>query len=300
MKNFRQIFAALAAATLLLPLPARSAPSPDAPAQDKPLVLTTIFPLLDFARTIAGDDLRVESILPIGAEPHSYSPAPSDILRIRSAAAFLYASEELEAWILPLLADAPSSLRVLAAAPLPSGSDDPHVWLDPLLALDMASRIESLFSSLLPEAAPRFALRAKTLRADLRALHEDYASALAPCSGKTLLFAGHFAFGHLAARYHLVPASPYPGFAPDATPSPRALASMVRLMRSTGASSLFYEEIDPRVARVLADETHARLLPLHSLHNLSSADLADPSAPPTYFSLMRQNLSNLRQGLDTP
>lgn len=300
MKTSCQLFAVLAAASLLLPLPARTAPSPDAPARDKPLVLTTIFPLLDFARTIAGDDLRVESILPVGAEPHSYSPAPSDLLRIRSAAAFLYASEELESWTLPLLADAPSSLRVLAAAPLPPDSDDPHVWLDPLLSLDIATRIQTLFSALLPEAAPRFAARADALRADLRALHEDYASALAPFAGRTLLFAGHFAFGHLAARYRLLPASPYPGFAPDATPSPRALASMVRLMRSTGASALFYEEIDPRVARVLAAETGARLLPLHSLHNLSSADLADPSAPPTYFSLMRQNLSRLRQGLETP
>ena len=48
------------------------------------------------------------------------------------------------------------------------------------------------------------------------------------------------------------------------------------------------------LARVLADETGAQLLPLHSMHNVTKEDLASGA---TYFTLMRRNLENLRAGL---
>ena len=44
----------------------------------------------------------------------------------------------------------------------------------------------------------------------------------------------------------------------------------------------------------LADEVGARLLPLHSMHNMTPADIASGA---TYFTLMRRNLENIRQGL---
>ena len=68
--------------------------------------------------------------------------------------------------------------------------------------------------------------------------------------------------------------------------------------RETGATAVFYEEIlDSRLARVLADEAGAQLLPLHSMHNVTKEDLA---AGATYFTLMRRNLANLRRGLGAP
>ena len=79
---------------------------------------------------------------------------------------------------------------------------------------------------------------------------------LADCKTRTLICGGHFAFGHFAERYGLRHLSPYAGFSPDAQPSPRALAQLVHTLRETGATAVFYEEIlDPRLARVLADET---------------------------------------------
>ncbi len=66
-------------------------------------------------------------------------------------------------------------------------------------------------------------------------------------------------------------------------------------MRELNTTALFYEQIlDPKLARVLADEIGAKLLPLHSLANRTPADIA---AGATYFSLMRHNLENIRQGL---
>src|SRR5438132_754276 len=41
-------------------------------------VLTTIFPLYDFARTIGGPDVEVRNLLPPGVDPHEFALSPRD------------------------------------------------------------------------------------------------------------------------------------------------------------------------------------------------------------------------------
>ena len=290
----------------------------------KPVVLATLFPLLDFAREIAGDLAEIVPLLPPGAEAHSYSPTPADMMRLSRARLFLYLSDHMETWAPGLVADAPPGLRVRAVAPESSAHFpaedpredpareseahghgdacshgplglDPHVWLDPLRAQAMADRIADALAEADPPNAAAYRANAAVLQARLMELHGEIEQQLAGCRTRTLICGGHFAFGHFAERYGLRHLSPYSGFSPNAKPSPRALAELVRTMREQGATAIFYEEIlDPRLARVLADETGARLLPLHSMHNTTPADLASGA---TYFSLMRRNLANIRQGL---
>jgi zinc transport system substrate-binding protein len=282
----------------------------------KPVVFATLFPLLDFAKEIAGDRAEIVPLLPPGAEAHTYSPTPGDMMRLARARLFLYLSDDMETWAPGLVADAPASLLVRAIAPESSAhvgdengehehgdscdqdhasGRDPHIWLDPLRAQAMADRIAVALSEADPANASAYRAAATALQARILDLHAEIERGLADCTSRTLICGGHFAFGHFAERYGLRHLSPYSGFSPNAQPSPRALAELVRTMRELGTTSLFYEEIlDPRLARVLADETGARLLPLHSLHNRTPADIASGA---TYFSLMRRNLDHIRQGL---
>src|SRR6185369_7415210 len=61
-------------------------------------VVTTLFPLYDFARTIAGDKGEVTLLLPPGIEPHSFEPRPDDIVRIGKAGLFIYTNRYMEPW----------------------------------------------------------------------------------------------------------------------------------------------------------------------------------------------------------
>ena len=58
-----------------------------------------------------------------------------------------------------------------------------------------------------------------------------------------------------------------------------------------------YGSLDPRmtVAEIIGEETGARPLLLHSCHNVTRKELEDGI---TYADLMRQNIENLRRGLD--
>lgn len=291
------------------PAPAFAEPPP------KPVVFATLFPILDFAREIAGDRADVVPLLPPGAEVHSYSPTPADMMRLSRARLFLYLADDMEIWAPGLVADAPATLLVRTVAPESSaffGKEaethehdascehrplglDPHIWLDPLRAQAMADRIAAALAEADPAHAAEYRANCTALQGRIMDLHAEIEQGLAGCQTRTLISGGHFAFGHFAERYGLEHLSPYEGFSPNAQPSPRALAELVRTMRERGTTAIFYEEVlDPRLARVLADETGARLLPLHALHNRTPADVASGA---TYFTLMRRNLENLRIGL---
>ncbi len=292
-----------------------ASPASNAEEKARPVVLATLFPVVDFAREIAGDLAEIVPLLPPGAEAHSYSPTPSDMMRLSGARLFLYVSDGMETWVPGLVADAPASLLVRAVAPESSayfGEEarthehdascahgplglDPHIWLDPLRAQAMADRIADALAEADPSHAGTYRANCTALQNRIMELHAEIETGLAGCSNRTIICGGHFAFGHFAERYGLRHLSPYEGFSPNAQPSPRALAELVRTLRETKTSAIFYEEIlDPRLARVLADEAGAQLLPLHSMHNMTKEDIA---AGATYFTLMRRNLDSLRQGL---
>jgi zinc transport system substrate-binding protein len=66
-------------------------------------------------------------------------------------------------------------------------------------------------------------------------------------------------------------------------------------MRSNGLRHIFTEELmEPRVARIIAQETGAGILKIHGAHNISRDDL---KAGTSFITLMKQNLQNLRIGL---
>ena len=66
-------------------------------------VVTTLFPLYDFARTIGQDKVEVTLLLPPGVEAHSFEPRPADIVRINTADVFVYTGRFMEPWVADLL-----------------------------------------------------------------------------------------------------------------------------------------------------------------------------------------------------
>ena len=70
----------------------------EAPSSTRLQVVTTLFPLYDFARTIAGGTADVTMLLPSGVEPHTFEPKPEDMIRISRAGLFVYTSRYMEPW----------------------------------------------------------------------------------------------------------------------------------------------------------------------------------------------------------
>lgn len=292
------------------------------PVRKKLTVVTTLFPLYDFARTIGGDKAEVTLLLPPGVEAHSYEPKPEDLVRISKADLFVYTNEAMEPWALKLLKGVASkSLLVVdsskGAQLIESGVEDghegghdagrgetghrhaggvdPHLWLDFANAQVMVDNIATGMAAKDPINKEYYAANAGTYKAELRKMDDDFKTGLANCGKREFLHGGHYAFSYLARRYGLTYRSAQ-AVNPDAEPTPAKLAGLVKLMREHGLKYIYSEELlAPRTAEMIAKETGAGILMLHGGHNISKADL-DRGA--TFISLMRKNLDSLRTGLE--
>jgi zinc transport system substrate-binding protein len=154
---------------------------------------------------------------------------------------------------------------------------DPHVWLDPLLYARVVRRIAAALHR-----------PAEPLLAQLRRLDEEYRRGLRSCARREIV-TSHAAFGYLTRRYGLKQVA-ITGITPESEPSPQRLADVIRLVRKTHATTVFFERlISPRLAETVARDAGAR------------TDVLDPiegqEQGQTYFTLMHRNLAALRKAL---
>jgi zinc transport system substrate-binding protein len=296
MKEF--VSAALLLGLALGPVVPRTPPGPP-----KPRIVVSIFPLLEFAGAVAGEDAEVSLLLPPGAGVHTWQPRASDIIRMSEADVFVHVGGGLEPWVGDFLASLSNRrLRVMAVADFlemekgdhPGEAADPHVWLDFGIDRKIVGRLAAQLGEIDRARAAGYADRASVYDRKLEDLDRQYAEGLAACANRVLLLAGHEAFGYLARRYGLRQLS-LSGLSPDAEPTPKAVISMIETARRQEVGAVFREAGEsPRLADLLAEEIPAKVFVLNTGANLSRQDLAAGS---TFLDLMRANLVNLKQGL---
>jgi zinc transport system substrate-binding protein len=290
------------------------------PAADKLKVVTTLFPLYDFARNVGKGKVEVSLLLPPGVEPHSFEPKPNDIVRVNKANVFIYTNKFMEPWATDILRGVGrSDLLVVDAGTgatfLPAGEQrgevgerigehreedrhalgmDPHIWLSIPNALKMVDNIAAGLASRDPGNRDFYQGNAEAYKSELKRLDQKFKEGLSTCKTRMFLHGGHYAFGYLADRYGLSYISAY-AVSADAEPTPGRLVKLINLMKSHSLRFIFTEElISPRTAQIIAEETGATILKLHGVHNVSREDMERGA---TYLSLMELNLENLRKGL---
>jgi zinc transport system substrate-binding protein len=286
-------------------------------------VVTTLFPLYDFTKTIAGDKASITLLLPPGVEAHSFEPKAGDMLKVNGADLFIFTGKFMEPWADGLLKGVDSKgLLVVDASTgitLMEGEDkhhdhghgkaekhkegghhdhgkiDPHIWLDFGNAQKMVNTIREALIAKDPANKDYYAKNADAFIAKLADLDRLYEKSFSSCKKSMFVHGGHFAFNYLAKRYNLTYISAYQG-SPDSEPTPKRIINLKKMMQDNNIQYIYYEElITPRVADVLARETGAKLLKLHGAHNISKEEFEKGI---TFLSIMEENLKNLTVGLE--
>ncbi len=282
--------------------------------KEKPQVMVSLFPQYDIVRNIAKDKVDVDLFLPAGSEPHSYEPSASTLMKIVESDLFVYSSDELEPWVKRLVeGNATENLMVLDAS---SGISlleadhehedehededelafDPHYWLDTQNMIIMSKTILEALIQIDPENETFYVNNADTYVKELQVLDEMWIDLFEHARLNQIIYGGHYAFGYLSHRFGLEIISPYSGYAPDAEPSAQALAGLMDILAEKQINVIFYEElIDPRVARIIAEQANVEIEVLHGAHNLSPEQ---KEADWTYISIMEDNISKLKKALD--
>ena len=288
---------ALGAALAALALAGCEASPPSSPATGAGPALSVVasfYPLWEFTRQVAGDRATVTVLVPPGVEPHDWEASPQDVTAVRKARLFVYNGGGFEPAVDRVLRELGAATLAVNATAGMEPLDNPHVWLDPVLAQRQVDAIRAGLATVDPAGAPHYAGRATAFKAELAALDEAYRSGLASCARRSFIVS-HAAFTSLARRYGLRQVS-ITGLAPQSEPSPAELARIARLARDERARYVFVETlVSPRLAETVAREIGARTLVLNPIEGLTREEAA---AGRDYASLMRGNLEQLRLGLD--
>ncbi|MBM4128819.1 MAG: zinc-binding protein [Nitrospira sp.] len=294
------------ATSLILPSCAQKA---EKVAEVKKLkVVTTLFPLYDFAKTIGGKNVEVTLLLPPGVEPHSYEPKPADILKIHEADLFVYTGRFMEPWVEDILKGIRSQRLLIidssrgvmlmeekAERHEHRSGIDPHIWLDLSNAEKMVDNILDGMTRKDPANTAFYQNNAEEYKKKLEVLDRRFKNLFPTCKKKIFVHGGHSSFGYFAKRYHLRYLSAYKGFSPDAEPAARDMVGLTRKIKEYGLMHIYYEElVTPKVAETIARETGSKLLMLHAAHNITREDIEKGI---TFLSLMERNEENLKIGL---
>jgi zinc transport system substrate-binding protein len=256
-------------------------------------VVATFYPLAWMTEQIGGADVAVTNLTPPGVEPHDLELAADQVELLEKADLAIVLGQQFQ----------PGPEKVAARRSLPTitvlkknEANDPHIWLDPVRFSDVRKEIVAQLVQLRPDEATQFETRSTALGQALAALDADFREGLRSCR-RRLVVSTHEAFGRLASRYGLKQEG-IAGLAPDVEPDPQRLADLADLVRSTGTTTVFTEELAPAdFAATLARETGVVTKVLSPLEGLTNAQT---TVDASYLTVMRDNLAALKGALDCP
>lgn len=258
-------------------------------------VVTSGYVPYALAKEIGAEKIHLTMLVPPGTEPHHFEPTPGSVIAVNEADVFVYISPRVEPWVSDILKGL-GSVRALEAGPSEK-EEDPHVWMTPYGALSMAERIAEALIKADPANAAYYRENLKKFEKETELLHRDFAEGLKNCKSRAVVHVGHLAFGALAQAYGLELRS-LSGTSHQGEHSVRKLADLIRFIRKNKVSAVFTEPfVSPELAQTVARETRVRVFPLYTVEEVGTEDFQSGK---TYEGFMRQNLENLREGLQCP
>lgn len=283
------------------------------PAGATPRVVVSIAPVHSLVASVMRGVAQPELLVPVGASPHAFALAPSDMRALYDADLIVWVGRPLERFLIGALntIDNPGARITLAALPgmdllkLRPGSHehsgkfvsshtssgvDPHLWLDPRNARVIVTHIARRLAAIDAANAQRYAANARATIARLDALDARIARRLEPV--KRLPFVVfHDAYQYFERRYHLNAAAVIASD-PEVSPGARWILDVRELIEAKNVRCVFGEpQFNPALVKTVLEDTGARRGTLDP----EGADIT-PGAD-AYFILMERLADSLKQCL---
>ena len=294
-------------------------------------VVTTIFPIYDWVREVAQDDvdINLDLLLDNGVDLHSYQPTAKDIMDISDCDIFIYVGGESDEWVDDTLAQADNkNMTVLDLMDIlgdkakeeevkegmqegdheheegkeeehEEGTEyDEHVWLSLKNTSLFVDKIAEALSKADPQHAETFKANAASYQEKLSALDTQYQQAVDNASVKTLLFGDRFPFRYLTDDYSLDYYAAFVGCSAESEASFETISFLSGKVDELNLKSIMQiETSDGSIAKTVKENTKTKdqqILTLDSLQGVTSDRI---QAGETYLSVMESNLTVLKQAL---
>ena len=237
----------------------------------KPVVIASIAPVGYLAKAVGGDKIEVQSLAK--GDVHSYEPKPNDMKAVAKARIFIAAGLEFEeAWIPRFKASAKNLVVVKSDAKIAKLKEeqgeqtehdekheahaDPHVWLNPMLAITMARNISDALIDMDKANKDFYLENFQKLMNDLLAFDESAKNELAELKNRKFVVY-HPAWGYFAAHYDLEQISIERS---GKEPKIDEMASTLKMIKDENIKVIFADpNRSQKSAQILASQTGAKV-----------------------------------------
>ncbi len=279
-----------------------------------PKVVTTILPITQFTRAVAGERAEVMPLVPPQMGPHDFQARPEEARLLAQADVLVINGLGMETFLQGLIASAgnPKLQTIDSSQGIPTlrteepehghshshghghshghnhGEVNPHIWLDPRRAIQQVKNIRDGLIAVDPEGAEIYRANAAAFIEQLEALDKEIEQKLAPFAGRIFVVFHDFA-PYFAQRYNLK--AEFLVEIPEASPSPEDVQRVMDTVRQSGLKTIL---VEPQVGRDNPFEVLARDLGVQ-VRVFDPLETAGPEGiePEYYLAIMRQNVENL-------
>jgi zinc transport system substrate-binding protein len=265
-------------------------------------VVASFFPVYEFVRKVGGDKVDASVLAPIGTEPHDFDPTIQQIQSVESSAILIYNGAGMEgAWINkvnPKFAiDTSKGMHLLTNNdPQTHAPTDPHIWLDPILAIQQVENIRDGLSKVDFGNAAYYGQNAQKFIGQLKSLDASIRGNISSSNCANMDFITfHNAFSYFAKEYGLNQHS-IQGLTPEGEVLPQRLVQVIQLAKNLGINIIYSEDlVDPRSSQTIADEIpNGKVIVLSPIEGINKQEQQKGVG---YLEKMYENLAALKEGL---
>jgi zinc transport system substrate-binding protein len=267
-------------------------------------VVASFYPIYDFARNVGGDRVDVTLLIPAGTEPHEYDPKPSDIRTLDSARLLILNGVIEDVWAPKLISglenknltvvDTSAGFQLLASQDADIPGNDPHFWLNPVLAEKQVAAIREAFIQVDPVGIDYYTSNAASYIQKLRSLDSQFRTLMPTCKNKDIIIT-HATLAYFCKEYGCRQI-PIEGVNAEGEPTPQVVVAIEQQAKEQNISVVFVEAMySPQIADSIANDIGGKVAVFNTVHGLTAQQQANGE---NYLSQMQGNVAAIRSSLD--
>ena len=249
--------------------------------------ISSFNPLHEFSQIVGGEKIDVTLLVPVGVEPHDWEPTIKDVQQMHKSDFIIINGIGFENWVDNLIENNYQGTIVDTSKQILIKETDPHIWLNPVFAINQVGNIALAFSNSDPENGEYYMTNAAKYSEELHSLDSKIRTDLTDCKRDFIAF--HDAFSYFADEYDLNQHTIVATTNSHGEVTAKTLENVISTARELNIKVIFSEEtVNTKTSQIVANEIGGKVLVLSPLEIVSEDN---------YISKMTQNLENLKEAL---
>ena len=297
-------------------------------AAGKIKIVSTIFPIYDWTRCIAGEQngqIILSMLVKNGVDLHSYQPAASDIVQISTCDLFIYVGGESDKWVQEALSSATNkNMKVLNLMEILGDNVkeeevvegmqaetkheaeetedeieyDEHIWLSLKNAKICCNAIYNALCQIDAQNTELYTSNFNKYCAEIELLDQQFSYAAHNATQTNFIFCDRFPFRYFMDDYGLTYYAAFTGCSAETEASFETVAFLAQKVTELNVKYVYTIETgSEKLPKTILSNAHNYTADIIRIDSMQSTTLRSAIGGKTYLNSMRKNMEELEKGL---